>query len=283
MLHLRRAVLGMAAALTLQHAHGQSDARRSAEQKVEFSRALVTTSPVAARIKASSSDEARDLLRQGAELQQAAESALKAGDIAGADRDANRAILLVGRARQLVPDDLQRSSEHRARFEQLLAATEALAASFERHRKAAAQPSNAEWTDTQRQLDRVRSLQAGGQLGEATRLLADVHQRLLLQMTALLGNQTIDYTVRFESPRQEYDYELARLRSLEGLVPVAIKEFGPQAEARAQVDAHLERSRQLVAAADKQVKDRPEMAVTTLRDAVSEVQRALSAAGLVTP
>jgi hypothetical protein len=280
---LLHAVLAAAAALAVPGAHGQGDARRSVEQKVSFSRALVTSSPVAARIKAGASHEARELLREGTELQRSAEQALKAGDLAAADRDANKAILLVGRARQLVPDDLQQSAGHRARFEQLLASTEALADSYDRHRKAAAQPTTAEWTDTQRQLDRIRSLQSSGQLGEATRLLGDVQQRLLRQMSALLGNQTIDYTVRFESPRQEYDYELARYRSLEGLVPAAIKEFNPSAEARAEVTGHVERSRQLIGAAERQLAERPEAAVATLREAVKEVHRALGAAGLVTP
>jgi hypothetical protein len=283
MQRLLRALVAASAALAVGSAAAQSEARRSVEQKLEFSRTLITGSAVANRIRASGSEEAKALLRQAGEHLAAAEALLSQGDLAAADRETNRAILVVGQARQLAPDDAQRSAEQRARFLELLASTETLAASYERHRKAAAQQASVEWTDAQRQLERARSLQATGQLTEATRLLGDVQRQLMSQMTGLLGNQTIDYTVRFESPRHEFDYELARYRSLEALVPMALKEFNPTASARADVDGHLVRGRQLSEAAQRQVGERPERGVALLREAVAEVQRALGAAGLVVP
>ncbi|MBS1133144.1 MAG: Tetratricopeptide 4 [Burkholderiaceae bacterium] len=277
------ATLGAVVALVLVPAGAQVDPRRALEQKIEFVGTLVQHSPLATRINSSSSDEARELLRQAIDHHRAAVAALTAGDLEAAERDANQAILSVGKARQLVPDDMRRAIEQRVRYQELRAATETLVASYERHRKAAAQPIDAEWTETLRMLDRAQSLHASERLGDAAGVLVDAQQRLLRQMSALLGNQTIDYTVRFESSRQEFDYELARYRSMEGLVPVALKELNPRPEARASVDGHVERSRRLVSTAQRQVADRPETAVATLREAVIEVQRALSAAGLEVP
>jgi hypothetical protein len=277
------ATLGAVVALVLVPAGAQVDPRRALEQKIEFAGVLVQRSPLATRINSSSSDEARELLRQAIDHHRAAVAALTAGDLQAAERDANQAILSVGKARQLVPDDMRRAIEQRVRYQELRATTETLVAAYERHRQAAAQPIDAEWSETLRMLDRAQTLHASERLGEATGVLVDAQQRLLRQMSALLGNQTIDYTVRFESSRQEFDYELARYRSMEGLVPAALKEFNPRPEARASVDSHVERSRRLVSTAQRQVADRPETAVATLREAVIEVQRALNAAGLVVP
>jgi hypothetical protein len=277
------ATLGAVVALVLVPAGAQVDPRRALEQKIEFAGVLVQRSPLATRINSSSSDEARELLRQAIDHHRAAVAALATGDLQAAERDANQAILSVGKARQLVPDDMRRAIEQRVRYQELRATAETLVAAYERHRQAAAQPIDAEWSETLRMLDRAQTLHASERLGEATGVLVDAQQRLLRQMSALLGNQTIDYTVRFESSRQEFDYELARYRSMEGLVPAALKEFNPRPEARASVDSHVERSRRLVSTAQRQVADRPETAVATLREAVIEVQRALNAAGLVVP
>jgi hypothetical protein len=277
------ATLGAVVALVLVPAGAQVDPRRALEQKIEFAGVLVQRSPLATRINSSSSDEARELLRQAIDHHRAAVAALTAGDLQAAERDANQAILSVGKARQLVPDDMRRAIEQRVRYQELRATAETLVAAYERHRQAAAQPIDAEWSETLRMLDRAQTLHASERLGEATGVLVDAQQRLLRQMSALLGNQTIDYTVRFESSRQEFDYELARYRSMEGLVPAALKELNPRPEARASVDSHVERSRRLVSTAQRQVADRPETAVATLREAVIEVQRALNAAGLVVP
>lgn len=262
----------------------QPDPRRSVEQKIDFVGTLVTRSPLAARINASSNEQAREFLKQSVEHHQMAITALKVGDLEGAEREANQAILTVGKARQLVPDDMRRAIEQRVRYQDLYRSVEMLVASYERHRQATGRPADAEWGETLRLLDRARTLHASERLGEATGALADAQQRLLRQMSSLLASNTIDYTMRFSNPAQEYEYEAARYRSLEDLVPAALKEFNPKPDARASVDRHLESSRRMARTAQQQASaGSAETAVTSIREAVTEVQKALTATGLAIP
>ena len=284
---MRRALLATFAAAAVALASGaeaQVDARRSVEQKIDFVGTLVTRSPLVARINASSNEQAKAFLRESVEHHQMAITALKVGDLEGAEREANQAILTVGKARQLVPDDMRRVVEQRVRYQELYGAVETLVASYERHRQAAGRAPDPEWNETLRMLDRARTLHASERLGEATGALADVQQRLLRQMSVLLAGNTIDYTMRFSSPAQEFEYEMKRYRSLEDLVPAALKEFNPKPDARAAVDRHLENSRTIARVAQQQASaGRADTAVTSMREAVAEVQRALTATGLSIP
>lgn len=284
---MRSALQATLAALAVTLATGvaaQPDARRTVEQKIEFVGTLVTRSPLVARINASSNEQAKAFLRASVEHHQMAITALKVGDLEGAEREANQAILTVGKARQLVPDDMRRVVEQRVRYQELYSSVETLVASYERHREAAGRAADPEWNETLRMLDRARTLHASERIGEATGTLADVQQRLLRQMSGLLASNTIDYTMRFTSPAQEFEYEMKRYHSLEGLVPSALKEFNPRPEARTAVDRHLENSRSIARTAQQQaVAGRPDIALTSIREAMAEVQKALTATGLAIP
>lgn len=278
------ATLAVAALAWLVAASAQTDARRSIEQKIEFVGTLVKSSPLVARINASPNEPAKAFLRESVEHHQMAVTALKVGDLDSAEREANQAILAVGRARQLVPDDMRRVVEQRVRYQELYGSVEMLVASYERHRAAAGRAPDDEWAETLRMLDRARTLHASERLGEATGALADVQQRLMRQMSTLLTGATIDYTMRFASPAQEYEYELARYRSLEELVPAALKEFNPKAESRATAERHVERGRRMLSTAQQQANaGRPEPALASVREAIAEVQKALAATGLSIP
>ena len=280
---LQATLAGVAVALVTSVA-AQADARRSVEQKIDFVGTLVTRSPLAARISASANEQAREFLKQSVEHHQMAITALKVGDLEGAEREANQAILTVGKARQLVPDDMRRAIEQRVQYQDLYRSVEMLVASYDRHRQAAGRPADAEWTETLRLVDRARTLHASERLGEATGALADAQQRLLRQMSSLLASKTIDYTMRFTNAAQEYEYETARYRSLEDLVPAALKEFNPKPEARATVERHLENSRRMARTAQQQAgAGSADAATTSIREAVAEVQKALTATGLAIP
>ena len=59
---------------------------------------------------------------------------------------------------------------------------------------------------------------------------------LLNDASARLAGHTIVYDVRFADRKEEFDFELERFRSFERLVPLALLEFRPSAEARVLVD-----------------------------------------------
>lgn len=273
-----------AAALALAGAAGaQADPRRAVEQKVDFAGMLALRSPLVARINSGSSEPARELLRQAVEHYQMAVTALKVGDLPGAEREASQAILAVGKARQLVPDDARKSVEQRLRYREKYRSVEALVASYERSRQAARQPASDEWRETLRLIEHAQAASASERMVEAIALLEEVQQRMLRQTSVLLGD-TVDYTMRFDGPAQEYEYELARYRSLEELVPTALRELRPMAGMRAQAEMHLDRAHRLAQAAQQQADNRQHDAANlSIRDAITEVQNALAATGLSIP
>jgi hypothetical protein len=96
--------------------------------------------------------------------------------------------------------------------------------------------------------------------------------------------RTLDYTARASTAVEEYEIELARHRSLADLVPLAVNDLKPRAEALKLIERYTEASTTLrTQAQQRQAAGDTQQALAHLRNALLFVQRALSTAGLVTP
>jgi len=97
----------------------------------------------------------------------------------------------------------------------------------------------------------------------------------------MLSSQTLVYELTFDTPKDEYDYEFARFKSYDELIPVAIDVRKPNEQAISLMQsyvnkAHFYRDK----AAESAAATRFEEAIAIMRDATAEVRRGLMALGV---
>lgn len=248
-------------------------------------RRLLTDSPVAHRIGLSNSAEAKSLLGHALDQYGTASAALKAGELARANDALNDALWTVGKARQLVPDEADRRVEQKVRYSRLLESSETLRTSYVRH---SARGGNAA---AERDLAQIDSLMSEGknlanieELTEAIRSLERAEQLLMAGINRTLGATTLEYAEKFDSPAEEFAYELDRNRSFADLVPLAVADLRPGEDAKRLIDRYVEQNRGLREQAQATSKSKDfATAIRTLKTGTGYLQRALLAAGLVIP
>lgn len=263
--------------------------RQLVEQKLAFVKRVLSDSPAAKRIGASNNAEAKKYLASAQSNFNNAVISIKNDDLAGADKQLSEATSLIGRARQLVPDPHTRSVEQRMRYAQVLDSVEALRISYLRHLQRAKQPQAATADDAllvkaAQLVDRAKGLAQAEQIVQANKSLVEAERSLMLGLGRVLGSRTIEYTQRFDTPAEEYDFELERNRSYADLVPIALDAFKPGSEALRATRQFEDADRRLREQAQRHAaaKDH-QAALTALRRGTAQLQSALAAAGLRVP
>ena len=265
-----------------------SASRQLIEQKLAFLKALLSDSPTVRRIQSGNNAEARKYLAGAQETYRNAMLSVKNNDMAGADKQLNEATLLIAKARQLAPDPLTRNVEHRVRYAQMLDSVESLRISYQRHLQrapaAAAAASDALLVKVAQLVDSAKSLAESERIDQANKSLANGQSSLMAGLGRVLGSKTIEYAQRFETPAEEYAYELERNRSYADLVPIALEGFKPGSEAIRETQQFLNANRGLREQAQRHAAAKDHRAaLTALRSGTAQLQQALAAAGLRVP
>ena len=264
--------------------------RQLVEQKVDFLKRVLSDSPAAKRIEASSNAAAKKYLASAQENYRSALLSIKNNDLAAADKQLNEATASVGKARQLVPDPQAQNFEYRVRYAQLLDSVESLRISYQRQlQRARPQPAetvanDALLTKVAQLVDSAKSLAQSEQIMQAGKSLAEAERMLMVGMSRALGSKTVEYAQRFETPSEEYAYELERNRSYADLIPIALDRFKAGGEAIRETRQFTEANRGLREQAQRHAdaKEYP-AALTALRSGTTQLQNALAAAGLRVP
>jgi hypothetical protein len=257
------------------------DALGQAEQRVRLAARLIADSPAAQRIQASGNAVAISHLDEGRVHLSAAEAALKAGDAAAARKAAEESLQHLGMARRLVPDQPLRQQALRLRHEQQLASVERL---LEAWRVRAGPTADRALLDATGLVGQAKRLGEERRYEDGLRTLSAVEQQLLAGFTQLFASRELDYTPRAGSPAEAYHEEMAGYSALSELVPVAARELEPRPEARLLVERYAKSAQALHLQAQRRFEaGDADGALANLRSAVMYVQRALTAAGVVTP
>ena len=264
--------------------------RQLIEQKEALVKRLLADSSAVRRVEAGGNTEAKKQLAAAREAYGRAMSALRNNDLHGADRQLNDATTLIGKARQLTPDPATRNTEQRVRYAQMLESVESLRATYQRHlQRLRAQPAGATVSDgplaaVSRLIDAAKNHANAEQLEQANRTLRGAEKTLMVNISRTLGKRTVEYALSFETPKEEYSFELDRNRSYAELIPIALAEFKPDGEAIRQVNYFVETNRQMREMAQQHVaKNDYKEALAALRGGTGYLQSALTAAGLNVP
>lgn len=255
--------------------------RAQVEQRLKLVASLLSDSRRAQRITTSGSSEAVAHLDEGRLHHSLAGDLLAKGDLAGARKAADEALKHLGMASRHVPDAPARREAAKARHEQLLASVDRLLESL---RTRAGQAEAADVTAAMGLLAVSRQHAQEGRYEEANQSLAQAERHVLAGMNRTLNATTLDYTVRASSPVEEFQIELARHRGLADLIPLAVRDLQPRADAMALIERYGESRSALYAQALQHFQSGDVVqALAHLRNATLFVQRALLAAGLVAP
>jgi hypothetical protein len=257
------------------------DVKTQAEQRVRLAARLIADSPAAQRIQASGNAVAVSHLDEGRLHLSLAEEAFKAGDYARARKTADDALQHLGMARRHVPDAPSRQLMLRQRHEQQLASMERL---IEAWRVRAGSANDNALLDATGLVGQARRLGEEQRYEESLQMLAATERRVLEGMGRVLGSRELDYSARAATPAEAYPLEMARHSARAELVPLALRELQPRPDARALIERYMQSGRALHAQALQRFEagDLP-TAMATLRSASTYVERALNAAGVVTP
>ncbi len=261
-----------------------SDPRVQVEQKIRLAGQLLADSPATQRIAGSGNSQALAHFDEGRIHHALANESLARGDVVGARREADEALRKLGLARRLVPDGAARQLAARQRYEQLSGGIERLVTAW-RARAQAQSPADAgDLTAAVGLIGTARQLAQEARHEEANQNLLQAQGHVLTGMNRTLHAATLDYTVRPASPSEAFEHELARHAGFADLLPLAIRELAPRADALALLERYAETSRTLRAQAMQQSRSgATDLALDHIRNATLYLQRALLAAGLATP
>lgn len=274
-------VLGLPPALA---ADNEPLQRQQLEQRIKLTASLMADSPAAQRIDTSGNADAVGHLNEGRLHHALAVDLLSKGDHAGARRAVDEALKHLGMARRLVPDAQARQTQMRQRHEQLLGSVERLLDAWRARGAGQPGPDGADMASAMGLVDSARGHAQAGRWDEANQVLAQAERVVLNGMNRSLHATTLDYTVRPTSVAEAYQLELARHKGFVELLPLAVRDLKPHAEAMSLIERYSETSNTLQAQALLQAQaGKPEEALPLIRNATLYIQRALLAAGLVSP
>jgi tetratricopeptide (TPR) repeat protein len=254
------------------------------DQKIAMIDKVLNRSPVAARVLKSQNEQARRHFTNARELVAHAQVLAGTGQLRGADALLNEAIWEVSRAQQLVPDPGTQQAGERARYMQLedsviaLQRTALIALPPVGNRQA---ESGERTARANALVEQAVALARSDRYIEANRMLDQALVLLLRDASVRLAGHTIVYDHRFASRREEFEFELARFRSFERLVPLALLEFRPAAEALSLVERHVSQARELRERAEGKASRDTLAAIRDVVEGTDALRRALNAARLV--
>lgn len=256
------------------------------ESKTRLVKLLLAQSPAVQRIPQSNNAQAQKKLAEAQSLFAKADAEAGAGRIEPAIKLLDQALLEITAAARLVPDTAQLAAQERARYNGLRDSVRTFVGLHNSlaERMAGRKLVELDAARINGMLDKAEGLAAGANHKEANAILNEAYKTVVATISKMLMAETIVYDLKFDSPADEFQHELARNRSYEELIPLALKQLNPARETALLSERYVQRGKELREVAQKQAGggDYPS-ALKTIQDATGNLQRSLQIAGVVVP
>ena len=124
-------------------------------------------------------------------------------------------------------------------------------------------------------------LSAAGRHGDANKKLAEAYQLAVATLTRLRDGDVVTIDLKFDTPADEYSYELKRYQSHQMLVDMMLSSNQYSEATRNIIDHNIEESRQIRSQAEKQAaaRDYP-AAIKSMENAIEQLIRTLRIGGM---
>jgi hypothetical protein len=251
------------------------DDNRVVAQKLTLLNVMLNQSKKVRQIEESDDVDAQGLLIQSRELSLIAKKAFDEGDAQGAGAAINGALKALDSARAIFRDRPNATLVERARYKELQdsirsfrsSLTGEAAANLERDKL------DALLAVAEKEMKRDDYVAANAQLNQA-------YQLIVAAVNSGYKVSTLVYSLDFETPKQEYQYELRRYRGNELLIGklLAQKE---QSQTKELVTRYLEQAAQTHKLAQDQAKQGGyQRAIASMEKASSQLKRAMGMLGI---
>lgn len=260
------------------------------ESKLRLVKLLLAQSPAVQRIPQSNNAQAKKKLADAQAHYAKAEVESNAGRAEAAIQLLDESLRKIVSASIMVPDVTQQAAQERsqnANWREAIRTFQTLHKNISSRMSTSNVQTSAVAADIGRidgMVDKADALIASGNQHEASVLLSSAYKIVVSALNKMLTAETIVYDLKFDSPAEEFRHELARNRSYEDLIPLALVQLNTTRETATLAERYVQQSRDLRDAAQKQASDGAyHTAVKTIQNATSHLQRSLRIAGVVVP
>lgn len=248
--------------------------------KLDYAEGVIMRSKSAVRIEQGDNEEAKAKLAEARDKYKQARQAQSDGDFTRSEELANEAIRLVTAAAMKVPNKVDDVEVQKRRYDDLLA-------QIETYRNWDHQSSEID-AETQAQMDsaileieKAASYAAADDYSKANEFLGMALNIVIKAKNSSLKERTFSYDLNFETPLDEYKYELSRNDDYLRLVPIALTQKQPSAGILNLLERFLQKAKVLRHDAESKFDDKQfEAAVTAMQDSTKELVSALKIIGV---
>jgi len=258
----------------------------SVKQKLGYAQ-MVIASGSAKRIEASGNAEAINMLNNARSQINAAKVSLAASQLEQAMTLVNDGLrLMTAASRQITSESEMAGVDHKAQYDELSNSLKTYEGSYKKNVERAAkikQPVKASLNQAEYDalVKEGHALAAKGDHAAANQSLHKAQELITAVLTDMLHAQTVTYDKKFETVKEEYEYELARLENYEELVPLAIEQKQPSENALKLIDSFVQKAAKIKGEGQAiAAKGDYKMAIMAMQAGTSNLQRALRMAGV---
>ncbi len=265
---------------------GAAVSEGAVKQKLSYA-SMVLGSSSAKRVISSGNAEAIGIL-DSAKLKIAnSKDSLATGNLPQAMEQVNEGLRLVTAASRVITTDSDIAGvNQKSQYNELLGSLSTYDGSYKKNlartKKMGQTPkSTLDEKKYQSFISEAKSLAAGQRYSDANKLLTKAQSMITSVLSDMLHAATVVYDKEFETPEEEYEYELARYESYLELIPVAIEQRHPSERAVELIDGFMKKAAKIVGEGEaRATKGDYKMGIMALQAATSNLQRALRIAGV---
>lgn len=215
------------------------------QQKLAYAEMLLSSSDSAKRIQTSNNEEAKSLQKQAQEHVSKAKAA--GSDLPKAMAAVDEAFRLNGLAVKLVPSG-STAVDYKAEYEHIHKEMKGYEQSYNKNRKAKDSKVTAKLDETKYKslVAQAEQAAAKGDYSTAIKPIKEAANMITAAISVMLDDSTVVYELKFDTPKDEYEYELERYKSYAELVPIAKQELKVNAAQSGMVDELVQKAEQII-------------------------------------
>jgi flagellin-specific chaperone FliS len=248
--------------------------------KLDYAEGVIMRSSSATRIEQSDNDDAKATLQTARDKYRLARQAQNDGDFKKAEELANEAIRLVTSAAMKVPNKVDDHEIQKRRYGELLGQIDTYR-NWEHQSSSLDAETQTLMDNAIMEIEKAAKYASGNDYMKANEFLGMALNIVIKAKNSSLKERTFSYDLNFETPIDEYKYELSRNDDYLRLIPIAITQKQPSAGIQNLMDRFVQKAKTLRNDAEAQYGQKQfEQAVTTMQDSTNELVSALKIVGV---
>lgn len=250
--------------------------------KMDYAEGVIMNSENSKRIESSDNLSAKEKLEEAKVKFNKARNAQSSGEFETADKLTNEALRLVTSAAQMVPNKSGLSEKSKKRYQDLLkeiGTYQSWKKDYTGHEDDSQESHD--MAKIQKQIKKAQFLAKENKHKAAVELLKNVLGIVVTYANSSLKSRTFTYDLNFETPIDEYKYEVNRNDDYERLLPIAISQKAPSAGMLSLIKRFNEKSKQMRSDAEDFFENKKyDEAVSMMKESTNQLVTSLKMVGV---